>query len=118
MMQAVSKNPSEYRTLLEPFWCAPATYYQCDGRLNWEVFQRELRQREFFREWQLDQRGIDWEYDFDTEVEEYQRYLTRVCGGKGVAEIETGPSSLKGHGGWCYEKLGPKEQLELQHVAF
>ncbi|EGX94715.1 hypothetical protein CCM_02986 [Cordyceps militaris CM01] len=91
MIEQISGNPQQYRDLLQPFWKHPEPHSCRD----WEVFQRQWRQRQTFRNWQLHNRGIIVEEDFDAHVQERKDYLTKYYGGRGVAEIEANPESLK-----------------------
>ncbi|KAM3526948.1 hypothetical protein NHJ13051_003219 [Beauveria bassiana] len=96
MLESVAKDPEQHRHLLQPYWRHPGINYKTDYHLDWEVFQRQLRQHKAFRNWQLDNRGIIEEPDFDAYVEQHKAHLRKHCRGRSLAEIEANPESLKG----------------------
>ncbi|KAJ3483828.1 hypothetical protein NLG97_g7213 [Lecanicillium saksenae] len=98
MIGEVSESPQKYRKLLRPFWAHPGIQYRPDLGMDWEVFQRQWRQRQSYRNRQLDNRGIIEEPDFDAYVREHKEFLIRGYKGKGLDEIEDNPESLKGPG--------------------
>ncbi|KAJ6786319.1 hypothetical protein PWT90_09330 [Aphanocladium album] len=97
-IEAVSQDPEKHRGILLPFWRHPGINYKPDHQLDWEAFHRQLRQWKLFRTWQLDNRGIIEEPDFDAYFREHIQFLIRGYRGKGVAEIEAKPELLKGPG--------------------
>ncbi|KAM3515263.1 hypothetical protein MY11210_001156 [Beauveria gryllotalpidicola] len=96
MLESVAKDPEQHRYLLQPYWQHPGINYATDYHLDWEVFQRQLRQHKAFRNWQLDNRGIIEEPDFDAYVEQKKANLRKDRRGRDLAEIESNPESLKG----------------------
>lgn len=93
LLQDVSENPKEYRTMLRPWQESPDTSWP-----SWEVFGRQLQRWEDFRAWQLVNRDI---YDPDNAyvafVEKWKRM--RVAeGDKGdseeLAALEADPLHL------------------------
>ncbi|OAA39836.1 hypothetical protein BBO_06362 [Beauveria brongniartii RCEF 3172] len=96
MLELVAKDPEQHRHLLQPYWRRPGVNYRPLYQLDWEVFHRQLRQHKAFRTWQLDNRGIIEEPDFNAYVEQQKAYLRKHWRGRGIAEIEANPESLKG----------------------
>ncbi|KAM3428765.1 hypothetical protein NHJ13734_008460 [Beauveria thailandica] len=96
MLELVAKDPEQYCHSLQPYWRRPSVNFLEDFHLDWEVFHRQLMQHKGFRTWQLDNRGIIEEPDFDAYVEQEKAFSRKHLRGRGIAEIEANPESLKG----------------------
>ncbi|KAM3558657.1 hypothetical protein ARSEF4850_004504 [Beauveria asiatica] len=106
-LESVAKDPEQHRHILQPYWRYPGIKYGTDYHPDWEVFQRQLRQHKAFRNWQLDNRGIIEEPDFNAYVEREMVHLRKHLQGRGLAEIEANPESLRGpntHWEWLQSK--------------
>jgi len=98
LMAEVSRNPEEYRDKLRPFWDYPR-----DSQVSWLVFQRQLKRWHAFRNWQIDNRGLEVDDGgFPAYVEMMKRLYTKDGYDDGVAKIEADPTYLQS--GWAYEQ--------------
>ena len=111
MIEEISGNPLQFIDVLRPFWKHPGVNLEPDHGLGWEVFHRQWQQRQGFRDWQLDNRGIIEEEDFEAYVQERKTWLIQNCHGRGVAEIEADPQSLKDPTGqWASDQYARDRQ--------
>ena len=108
LIEQVCRKPEEHCNILWPFWDYPR-----DSQVSWLVFRRQLKRWQAFRNWQIDNRGLeDDDGGFPAYVETMKRRYAKDESTGELAQLEADPSWLKS--AWLEEQRARRWQQRWQ----